>query len=129
MASLRAIRTRIRSVRNTQKITKAMKMLAAAKLRRAQDAVIRARAQADLPPHPLMAVRPERRVEVVMMTSDRGLAGGFNSNIVRRGQRFMTEESGRLERIQFSTVGRRGRDFAKKRGFVTRKDYVGFFGR
>jgi F-type H+-transporting ATPase subunit gamma len=146
MASLRAIRTRIRSVRNTQKITKAMKMLAAAKLRRAQDAVIRARPyaqlideilaslarareQADLPPHPLMAVRPERRVEVVMMTSDRGLAGGFNSNVVRRGQRFMSEESGRLERIQFSTVGRRGRDFAKKRGFVTRKDYVGFFGR
>ena len=146
MASLRIIRNRIRSVRNTQKITKAMKMLAAAKLRRAQDAVIRARpyaqvieemlaslaearARDELPPHPLMAVRPERRVEVVMLTSDRGLAGGFNSNIIRRGQRFMTEESGRLERIQFSTVGRRGRDFAKKRGFTMRKDYLGFFGR
>jgi F-type H+-transporting ATPase subunit gamma len=146
VASLRTIRNRIRSVRNTQKITKAMKMLAAAKLRKAQDAVIRARpyaqlieemlaslaearAREELPPHPLMAVRPERRVEVVMLTSDRGLAGGFNSNIIRRGQRFMTEESGRLERIQFSTVGRRGRDFAKKRGFATRKDYVGFFGR
>ena len=115
MASLRIIRNRIRSVRNTQKITKAMKMLAAAKLRKAQDAVIRARpyaqlieemlaslaearAREELPPHPLMAVRPERRVEVVMLTSDRGLAGGFNSNIIRRGQRFMTEESGRLER-------------------------------
>src|SRR3954471_4846958 len=138
MASLRAIRTRIRSVRNTQKITKAMKMLAAAKLRRAQGAGIRARpygqrlgellaslARArprdERPPHPLMAVRPERRVEVVMLTSDRGLAGGFNSNIIRRGQRFMTEESGRLPRIQFSTVGRRGREFAKKRGFTMRK--------
>jgi F-type H+-transporting ATPase subunit gamma len=76
-----------------------------------------------------MAVRPPRRVEVVMLTSDRGLAGGFNSNIIRRGQRFLTEESGRLERIQFSTVGRRGRDFAKKRGFTLRKDYLGFFGR
>jgi F-type H+-transporting ATPase subunit gamma len=146
VASLRIIRNRIRSVRNTQKITKAMKMLAAAKLRRAQDAVIRARpyaqlieemlaslaearARDELPPHPLMAVRPERRVEVVMLTSDRGLAGGFNSNIIRRGQRFMTEEGGRLERIQFSTVGRRGRDFAKKRGFTMRKDYLGFFGR
>src|SRR6267154_2477158 len=146
VASLRIIRNRIRSVRNTQKITKAMKMLAAAKLRRAQDAVIRARpyaqlieemlaslaearARDELPPHPLMAVRPERRVEVVMLTSDRGLAGGFNSNIIRRGQRFMTEESGRLERIQFSTVGRRGREFAKKRGFTMRKDYLGFFGR
>src|SRR5256885_1981295 len=123
-----------------------MKMLAAAKLRRAQDAVIRARpyaqlieemlaslaearARDELPPHPLMAVRQPRRVEVVTLTSDRGLAGGFNSNIIRRGQRFMTEESGQLERIQFSTVGRRGRDFAKKRGFTTRKDYVGFFGR
>ena len=146
MASLRIIRNRIRSVRNTQKITKAMKMLAAAKLRRAQDAVVRARPYAqlieemlaslaearmrdELPPHPLMAVRPPRRVEVVMLTSDRGLAGGFNSNIIRRGQRFMTEESGKLERIQFSTVGRRGRDYAKKRGFSLRKDYLGFFGR
>jgi F-type H+-transporting ATPase subunit gamma len=146
VASLRIIRNRIRSVRNTQKITKARKMLAAAKLRRAQDAVIRARpyaqlieemlaslaearARDELPPHPLMAVRQPRRVEVVMLTSDRGLAGGFNSNIIRRGQRFMTEQSGQLERIQFSTVGRRGRDFAKKRGFTTRKDYLGFFGR
>jgi F-type H+-transporting ATPase subunit gamma len=146
VASLRIIRTRIRSVRNTQKITKAMKMVAAAKLRRAQDAVLRARpyaqlidemlaslararADADLPPHPLMAVRPPRRVELVLMTSDRGLCGGFNSNIIRRGQRFLVEEGSRFERIQFSTVGRRGRDFARKRGIETRKDYVGFFGR
>jgi len=146
VASLRFIRTRIRSVRNTQKITKAMKMVAAAKLRRAQDAVVRARpyaqlidemlaqlsrarAEADLPPHPLMAVRPPCRVELLMMTSDRGLCGGFNSNIIRRGQRFLVEEGSRFERIQFSTVGRRGRDFARKRGIETRKDYVGFFGR
>jgi len=146
VASLRIIRTRIRSVRNTQKITKAMKLVAAAKLRRAQDAVLRARpyaqlidemlaslararADADLPPHPLMAVRPPRRVELVLMTSDRGLCGGFNSNIIRRGQRFLVEEGARFERIQFSTVGRRGRDFARKRGIEARKDYVGFFGR
>ncbi len=63
------------------------------------------------------------------MTSDRGLCGGFNSNIIRRGQRFLVEEGARFERIQFSTVGRRGRDFARKRGIETRKDYVGFFGR
>ena len=146
MASLRAIRTRIRSVRNTQKITKAMKMVAAAKLRRAQDAVVRARPyaqlidemlaqlalareQADLPPHPLMAVRPPRRAEVVLMTSDRGLCGGFNANIIRRAQRFVVEEGPKYEAIQFSTIGRRGRDFAKKRGIASRKDYVGFFGR
>ena len=146
MVSLRAIRTRIRSVRNTQKITKALKMVAASKLRRAQDAVVRARpyaqlidemlaqlalarAEADLPPHPLMAVRPPRRAELVLMTSDRGLCGGFNSNIIRRGHRFLLEEGAEFERIQFSSVGKRGRDFARKRGIATRKDYVGFFGR
>jgi F-type H+-transporting ATPase subunit gamma len=146
MGSLRTIRTRIRSVRNTQKITKAMKMVAAAKLRRAQDAVVRARPYAQLidemlaslvrspeeveqAPHPLMHVRPVRRVEVLLMTSDRGLCGGFNANVIRRGQRFLVEEGAQLERVQFSTVGRRGRDFARKRNIPTRKDYVGFFGK
>ena len=147
MASLRSIRTRIKSVRNTQKITKAMKLVAAAKLRRAQDAVIRtrpfaqaldellgslaaARAAAEIPPHPLMDVRQNpRRIEVVLLTSDRGLCGGFNSNIIRRAQRFLVEEGDRYEAIQFSTIGRRGRDFARKRGIETRKDYVGFFGK
>jgi F-type H+-transporting ATPase subunit gamma len=146
MASLRAIRTRIKSVRNTQKITKAMKMVAAAKLRRAQDAVVRARPYAQLidemlssmaragfdpeaPPHPLMAKREMRRVEVVLLTSDRGLCGGFNSNVIRRGQRFLIENEDKLEKIQFSTIGRRGRDFAKKRQIPIRKDYVGFFGK
>src|SRR3954463_6631584 len=147
MASLRAIRTRIKSVRNTQKITKAMKLVAAAKLRRAQDAVVRtrpfaqaldellsslagARAAAEIPPHPLMEVRENpKRIEVVLLTSDRGLCGGFNSNITRRAQRFLVEEGDKYEVIQFSTIGRRGRDFAKKRGIQTRKDYVGFFGR
>src|SRR5438105_5023875 len=146
MASLRAIRTRIKSVRNTQKITKAMKMVAAAKLRRAQDAVVRARPYAQLidemlaslaragfdpeaPPHALMSKREVRRVEVVLLTSDRGLCGGFNSNVIRRGQRFLIENEDKLEKIQFSTIGRRGRDFARKRGIPTRKDYVGFFGK
>jgi F-type H+-transporting ATPase subunit gamma len=147
MASLRAIRTRIRSVQSTQKITKAMKMVSASKLRRAQDAVVRARpyaqlidqmlatrspanveSEADQASHPLLVVRPPRRVEVVAMTSDRGMCGGFNTNIIRRAQRFLTEEGARFERIQFSTVGRRGRDYARKRNIPRRKDYVGFFG-
>src|SRR5207245_4555326 len=107
MVSLRAIRTRIKSVRNTQKITKALKLVAAAKLRRAQDAVVRtrpyaqaldellgslagARAAAEIPPHPLMEVRENpRRIEVVLLTSDRGLCGGVHSNIIRRAQRFL----------------------------------------
>ena len=146
MASLRSIRTRIKSVRNTQKITKAMKLVSAAKLRRAQDAVLRtrpyaqaldevlsslaeARAAAEIPPHPLMAVREPRRIEVVLLTSDRGLCGGFNANIIRRAQRFLIEEGHKYEQVRFSTLGRRGRDFAKKRGIDTRKDYVGFFGK
>jgi len=146
MASLRAIRTRIKSVRNTQKITKAMKMVAAAKLRRAQDAVVRARPYAHLvdemlsslarsgmdegtAPHPLMLTREVKKVEVVLLTSDRGLCGGFNANVIRRGQKFLIENDGKLEKIQFSTIGRRGRDFAKKRGLDSRKDYPGFVGK
>jgi F-type H+-transporting ATPase subunit gamma len=144
VATLRIIRTRIKSVRSTQKITKAMKLVDAAKLRGAQDAVLRARPYAQLlgellgslarseagtAPHPLMERREMKRVEVVMLTSDRGLCGGFNSNIVRRAQRFVVEEGERFESMQFSTIGRKGRDFAKKRGFVTRQDYVGFFNR
>lgn len=146
MASLRAIRTRIKSVRSTQKITRAMKLVDAAKLRRAQDAVLRARpyaqmlgevlaalasarAEAAVPPHPLMEVREQKRVEVVLLTSDRGLCGGFNANIVRRAQRFVVEEGPRFTTLQFSTIGRRGRDFARKRGLQSRKDYPGFVGK
>src|SRR5438045_1518261 len=123
-----------------------MKLVSAAKLRRAQDAVVRARpyaemlsevlsslatsrAEAGMAPHPLMEVRKQKKVEVVLLTSDRGLCGGFNSNIIRRAQRFVVEEGPKYESIQFSTIGRRGRDFARKRGIATRKDYVGFFGR
>ncbi|MCA1829245.1 MAG: F0F1 ATP synthase subunit gamma, partial [Myxococcales bacterium] len=146
MASLRSIRGRIKAVRNMQKITKALKLVSAAKLRRAQDAVLRtrpyaqlldellgslarARADAEIPPHPLMEVRPPKRIELVLLTSDRGLCGGFNANIIRRSQRFVVEEGPKYESIQFSTIGRRGRDFARKRGIAARKDYVGFFGR
>lgn len=142
MSSLRAIRSRIRSVTGTQKITKAMKLVAAAKLRRAQDAALRARPYAELlddmlarlaptveeAAHPLLQHRPVKRVEVVVLTSDRGLAGGFNANIVRRLQRFLVDHSETYERIGVSTIGRRGRDFARKRGIEIRKDYTGFLG-
>jgi F-type H+-transporting ATPase subunit gamma len=76
-----------------------------------------------------MEKRPEKRIEVVLLTSDRGLCGGFNSNIIRRAQRFLVEEGPRFDAVQFSTIGRRGRDFAKKRGIEARKDYAGFFGK
>src|SRR5580658_6153107 len=100
MPSLRDIKRRITSVKNTQKITKAMKMVAAAKLRRAQEAILAARpyaknmdkvlaslaARAESQDHPLLAVRPPKRVELILLTSDRGLAGAFNSNVIRRAQ-------------------------------------------
>jgi len=147
MATLRTIRNSIKSKRSTQKITKAMKMVSAARLRRAQDAVVRARPYAILvdqmlgslsesiglegekAPHPLMAVRPMKRIEVILLTSDRGLCGGFNSNVIRRAQRFLVEEGPKFEEVRFSTIGRRGRDFAKKKGIPSRKDYEGFLGK
>jgi F-type H+-transporting ATPase subunit gamma len=140
--SLRDIRNRISSVRSTRQITRAMKMVSAAKLRRAQDAILRTRPYAqlldqaisrvatraaleDAPPHPLLATRPTRAVEVVVITSDRGLAGGFTSNIARRAERFRIENEGRFERILLATIGRKGRDAARARRFPIRKDYTG----
>jgi F-type H+-transporting ATPase subunit gamma len=142
MPSLRDIRNRIGSVKSTRQITKAMKMVAAAKLRRAQDAILKtrpyaqlldqtlsrlaARAAADeVVAHPLLAPREARLAEVAVVTSDRGLAGGFNSNIARRTQRFMTENAERYERILLSTIGRKGRDFFRARKIEVRKDYTG----
>jgi F-type H+-transporting ATPase subunit gamma len=142
LPSLRDIRNRIGSVKNTRQITKAMKMVAAAKLRRAQDAITKARpyatqleealtriaarasAEGTLT-HPLLAQRPARVVEVVAVTSDRGLAGGFNSNVVRRVQRFATESSDTYAEIIFSTMGRKARDFLRARKLTIRKDYAG----
>jgi F-type H+-transporting ATPase subunit gamma len=140
--SLRDIRNRITSVKSTRQITKAMKMVAAAKLRRAQDAVLKTRPYAQLldqalsriaaraaaeevVAHPLLAPRVQRTAEVVVITSDRGLAGGFNSNIARRTQRFLTENSDRFESIGVTTIGRKGRDFFRARKIAVRKDYTG----
>ncbi len=142
MPSLRDIRTRIGSVKNTRQITKAMKMVAAAKLRRAQDAITRARPYAVLleqalsriavraaaegqATHPLLASRPVRKVELVLLTSDRGLAGAFNSNVNRRALRFMTENADRFDEVLVSTMGRKARDFFRARKTPLRKDYAG----
>jgi F-type H+-transporting ATPase subunit gamma len=142
MPSLKDIRNRIGSVKSTRQITKAMKMVSAAKLRRAQDAILKTRPYAQLldqtlarlaaraateevVAHPLLATREARLAEVVVVTSDRGLAGGFNSNIARRAQRFMTENADRYERVQLSTIGRKGREFFKARKIEVRKDYTG----
>jgi len=140
--SLRDIRNRIVSVKSTRQITKAMKMVAAAKLRRAQDAVLKTRPYAQLldqtlarvasraaaeesVAHPLLTPRTPRAAEVVVLTSDRGLAGGFNSNIARRAQRFLTESADRFDRIQLATIGRKGREYFKARHLEVRKDFTG----
>jgi len=144
LPSLRDIRSRIGSVKSTRQITKAMKMVAAARLRRAQEAITKARPYAtkleealsriaaraaaeEKPSHPLLISRPAKVAEVVLLTSDRGLAGGFNSNVCRRVQRFTTENGDRYEKILLSTMGRKARDFLRARKLPIRKDYPGIF--
>jgi len=131
MPSLIDIRRRVRSVKNTQQITKAMKMISAAKLRRAQERALAARpygtmlqqilanvAQAasqspDAGSHPLLAVRPEKNVLVVVVTADRGLAGAFNTNLIKLAQKFVTENRGK--NLTFEAIGRKGRDYFRRR--------------
>jgi F-type H+-transporting ATPase subunit gamma len=131
MPSLIEIRRRIRSVKNTQQITKAMKMVSAAKLRRAQDRVIAARPYARMldrmvrnlaqaaagtdvvDTHPLLAVRPEKKIQLVLVTADTGLAGGFNSNVIKLAQKFIAEHSD--AEVILELVGRKGRDFSRRR--------------
>src|SRR5712692_3987850 len=131
MPSLIDIRRRIRSVKNTQQITKAMKMVSAAKLRRAQDRALAARpyakmlqqvlanvaeaaGQSDASDQPLLAVRPEKNVLVVVITADSGLAGAFNSNLIKLVQRFFDEHKDAGE-ISFELIGKKGRDYFRKR--------------
>ncbi len=131
MPSLIDIRRRVRSVKNTQQITKAMKMVSAAKLRRAQERVVAARPYATMLEQmlasvsgaargndkaselPLLAVRPEKRVQLILVTADRGLAGGFNTNLIKAAQKFLAEHAGKD--IVIEAVGRKGRDFFSKR--------------
>jgi F-type H+-transporting ATPase subunit gamma len=132
MATLKSIRRRITSVKNTQKITKAMKMVAAAKLRRAQQALTQARPHAEILQaslsrlvaaaeawdHPLIR-EPEQknRAHVLIFTSDRGLCGGFNGNLLRLVEQWVQHEGRAFPEVALSNVGRKGRDFykAKKR--------------
>ena len=137
MPNLKDIRKRIASVRSTQQITKAMKMVAAAKLRRAQEAATEARAyssgiermlaevvrrslEPDGPaPHPLLEKRePLRHVKLLVMTSDRGLCGGFNSNILRQAGRFLFDNADVYEAITVATIGRKGREHFNRRPTV-----------
>src|SRR5712692_8944384 len=129
MPSLIDIRRRIRSVKSTQQITKAMKMVSAAKLRRAQDRVLAARPYAGLIrqivaglaratgseeiKHPLLARRQEDRILLLLLTGDKGLAGAFNTNLIKASQAFLREHSGR--HVDLELIGRKGRDFYRRR--------------
>jgi F-type H+-transporting ATPase subunit gamma len=149
MANILDIRRRIRSVKNTQQITRAMKMVAAARLRRAQDHIIRARPYADrmmtvlrgvaariqraegddAPLHPLLAVRPVKKVLLVLVTADRGLAGAFNANLIRAAQQYIASRREQGEEVLLIGAGRKGRDFFRKRPVNMVGEYVQFFGR
>jgi F-type H+-transporting ATPase subunit gamma len=143
MASLRDIRKRIRSVKSTQQITKAMKMVAAAKLRKAQEAILAARpyatsldqmisdlaARSEGLAHPLLSARPVKKVDLIVLTSDRGLAGGFNSNVIRRVTRFLNENARAYEAIRLITIGRKGNDAFRRRNAEILKDFPGLYAR
>ena len=134
MANILDIRRRIRSVINTRQITKAMKMVSAAKLRRAQDRALAARPYAQMltnvlkslvsraeiydpetgePRHPLLAQRPEQNILLIVVTGDKGLAGAFNTNILKSTMQFLGEKAGK--NIEIEAIGRKGRDFLRRR--------------
>jgi F-type H+-transporting ATPase subunit gamma len=132
MPSLKSIRTRISSVKSTQKITRAMKLVSAARLRRAQDAILGARPYANAlaeavvevalragaDAHPLLDRRTPERLTMVPLTSDRGLAGGFNANVFRALQRFVAEQQKAtppVREVGLEIIGKKGRDFFRRR--------------
>ena len=142
MPSLKAIRRRITSVKSTQKITRAMKMVAAARLNRAQLRIkalrpyavktaevlrsLAGRAGGDEEgAHELLAQRPVKRVLLLVLTSDRGLAGAFNSSIQRAAERKIAELKGEGFEVLIGAIGRKGRDYLKRRGFESSHDWSG----
>jgi F-type H+-transporting ATPase subunit gamma len=141
MASLKAVRTRIASVKSTQKITSAMKLVAAAKLRRAQDSIVAARpyakslaeimaevaARAGGDSHPLLQQRTAKKIAVVVITSDRGLCGGFNTNVCRAAQRWGQDKlkAGDAEEVSTIVIGRKGRDYFRRRHLATKRELPG----
>jgi F-type H+-transporting ATPase subunit gamma len=142
-ASLRDIRKRIASVRSTRQITKAMKMVAAAKLRRAQENILATRpyaakmlevlrslaARTSPDAHPLLYRREPRRIELVVITSDRGLCGAFNMNLIQKAERFVEEEKTGAESLTLSFIGRKGRDYFRKKKVTIRQEYINLFGK
>jgi F-type H+-transporting ATPase subunit gamma len=144
MPSLIDIRRRIRAVKSTQQITKAMKMVAASRMRRAHDRIVSARpfwkqmlrilqslaTRVEPSAHPLLATRdltrPGARIQLIVVSGDKGLAGSFNSNAIKAAAAFIVEHHAQIELV---LVGRKGRDFFRRRGFGVRSEHVGIFTR
>jgi F-type H+-transporting ATPase subunit gamma len=142
MPNLLDIRRRIKSVKNTQQITKAMKMVSAAKLRRAQERVVTARPFANKMAevlgelakrtdedfhHPLLDLRGDQRYLLVLITADKGLCGAFNTNLTKAAQAFMRENSDKS--IEIMAIGRKGRDFFRNRHATIAGEYIGLTGK
>ena len=150
MASLRDIRKRIRSIKSQQKITRAMKLVSASKLRRAQQAIVAARPYAEglrhvilhvaeragENEHPLLAKREHvNKALVVVFTSDRGMAGAFNANAIRAAERFLRDnlaapgsgDATKIKVIELGTIGRRGRDYFRRKYLAIRNEYAGVY--
>src|SRR5207302_1152776 len=142
MPNLLDIRRRLKSVKNTQQITKAMKMVSAAKLKRAQERVVTARPFANKIMevlnalagrtdenfhHPLLDARGDEHYLIVSFTADKGLCGAFNTNLIKAAQAFIRDHS--TKQIELLPVGRKGRDFFRRRRFTIAGEYVGLTGK
>jgi F-type H+-transporting ATPase subunit gamma len=141
MANVLDIRRRIRSVKSTQQITRAMKMVAAAKMRRAQERVFAIRpyanqmlallgsvaARTEQRSHPLLAERPVEKILVILITADRGLCGAFNANLIRAMEKYLVDNADK--QVSMIAVGRKGRDYFHKRDAKIVSEYVNIFSR
>jgi len=142
MPSLIDLRRRIRSVKNTQQITKAMKMVSAAKLRRAQQQVVEARpyarllsdiissvlsefGDADAVGHPLLAKRPENKTLLLLLSGDKGLCGGFNANILKEARKFIASKG--ESQIELELIGKKGRDYYARRTIPIAGEWINVF--
>jgi len=138
--NLKVIRSRIASVKNTQKITRAMKLVAAARLRKAQENITRMRPYAqqtfkllsslaaridvdDELVHPLLKRREEKHILVILLTSDRGLAGGFNASVSKAAHKFYLEQTALGRKVTVGTIGRKGRDYLRRRNVPVEQSF------
>lgn len=143
MATLRDIKRRIKAVSNTRQITKAMKMVAASKLRKSQTRMLELRPYADKMStvlknlarctdsslHPLLAARPRKSIDIIVLSSDRGLCGAYNSNIMKTAVRTISNMQDEGLNVTISVIGKKAADYFRRRGTTTRKSWTGLSGR